>query len=157
VSVRIHGSAIRVGKCRYVRRSTTWPTQSSLAFPRTPIHSQSNCNGHARIWQCYSTQAAHDRVQAAHRERSVYLRYHLSSPSCSPTRLHRLARRHVHSRWGTLLPRTYHLSPCALIAYLPLGPISESDFFTWEALICGPKDTPFVKSNLSLFTAFSLC
>ena len=24
------------------------------------------------------------------------------------------------------------------------GPISESDFFTWEALICGPKDTPFV-------------
>ncbi|KAJ7223077.1 ubiquitin-conjugating enzyme/RWD-like protein [Mycena pura] len=23
------------------------------------------------------------------------------------------------------------------------GPISESDFFTWEALICGPKDTPF--------------
>jgi hypothetical protein len=26
-----------------------------------------------------------------------------------------------------------------------LGPISESDFFTWEALICGPKDTPFVR------------
>jgi len=25
-----------------------------------------------------------------------------------------------------------------------LGPISESDFFAWEALICGPKDTPFV-------------
>ena len=25
------------------------------------------------------------------------------------------------------------------------GPISESDFFTWEALICGPKDTPFVR------------
>ena len=24
------------------------------------------------------------------------------------------------------------------------GPISESDFFIWEALICGPKDTPFV-------------
>ena len=24
------------------------------------------------------------------------------------------------------------------------GPISESDFFTWEALIMGPKDTPFV-------------
>ncbi|KAF7297156.1 Ubiquitin-conjugating enzyme [Mycena indigotica] len=23
------------------------------------------------------------------------------------------------------------------------GPISESDFFLWEALICGPKDTPF--------------
>ncbi|EDR09688.1 uncharacterized protein LACBIDRAFT_190123 [Laccaria bicolor S238N-H82] len=23
------------------------------------------------------------------------------------------------------------------------GPISESDFFCWEALICGPKDTPF--------------
>ncbi|OCH88945.1 ubiquitin-conjugating enzyme [Obba rivulosa] len=23
------------------------------------------------------------------------------------------------------------------------GPISESDFFTWEALILGPKDTPF--------------
>ena len=30
---------------------------------------------------------------------------------------------------------------------LSQGPISESDFFTWEALICGPKDTPFV-SNL---------
>ncbi|KIJ47168.1 hypothetical protein M422DRAFT_28853 [Sphaerobolus stellatus SS14] len=23
------------------------------------------------------------------------------------------------------------------------GPISEDDFFMWEALICGPKDTPF--------------
>ena len=28
------------------------------------------------------------------------------------------------------------------------GPISESDFFTWEALICGPKDTPFVSKTL---------
>jgi hypothetical protein len=27
---------------------------------------------------------------------------------------------------------------------LSQGPISESDFFTWEALICGPKETPFV-------------
>lgn len=27
------------------------------------------------------------------------------------------------------------------------GPISESDFFIWEALICGPKDTPFVRIN----------
>ncbi|KAJ3843315.1 ubiquitin-conjugating enzyme/RWD-like protein [Lentinula raphanica] len=26
---------------------------------------------------------------------------------------------------------------------ISLGPVSESDFFTWEALICGPKDTPF--------------
>jgi len=26
-----------------------------------------------------------------------------------------------------------------------LGPIFESDFFNWEALICGPKDTPFVR------------
>lgn len=25
------------------------------------------------------------------------------------------------------------------------GPVSESDMFTWEALICGPKDTPFVR------------
>jgi len=31
-----------------------------------------------------------------------------------------------------------------LITKLQLGPISESDFFTWEALISGPKDTPFV-------------
>jgi len=23
------------------------------------------------------------------------------------------------------------------------GPISEADLFTWEAIICGPKDTPF--------------
>ena len=29
---------------------------------------------------------------------------------------------------------------------LSQGPISESDFFTWEALICGPKDTPFVSN-----------
>lgn len=28
-----------------------------------------------------------------------------------------------------------------------VGPISESDFFTWEALICGPKDTPFVSRH----------
>lgn len=27
--------------------------------------------------------------------------------------------------------------------YPPAGPISESDFFRWEALIVGPKDTPF--------------
>jgi hypothetical protein len=30
------------------------------------------------------------------------------------------------------------------ILYHTTGPTSESDFFTWEALICGPKDTPFV-------------
>jgi hypothetical protein len=30
---------------------------------------------------------------------------------------------------------------------LSQGPISESDFFTWEALICGPKDTPFVSNQ----------
>lgn len=30
-----------------------------------------------------------------------------------------------------------------LLSYVE-GPISESDFFLWEALICGPKDTPFV-------------
>jgi hypothetical protein len=40
-------------------------------------------------------------------------------------------------------------SPCALVTssllfITPPGPVSESDFFTWEALICGPKDTPFV-------------
>lgn len=32
----------------------------------------------------------------------------------------------------------------SLIISFRQGPISESDFFTWEALICGPKDTPFV-------------
>jgi hypothetical protein len=32
-----------------------------------------------------------------------------------------------------------------LIVFFSKGPISESDFFTWEALICGPKDTPFVR------------
>ena len=37
------------------------------------------------------------------------------------------------------------------IHFRNLGPISESDFFTWEALICGPKDTPFVRSLLSFF------
>lgn len=33
---------------------------------------------------------------------------------------------------------------CCIQRNTPQGPISESDFFTWEALICGPKDTPFV-------------
>lgn len=28
-----------------------------------------------------------------------------------------------------------------------VGPISEDDFFTWEALIIGPKDTPFVRAS----------
>ncbi|KAF8488901.1 ubiquitin-conjugating enzyme/RWD-like protein [Gautieria morchelliformis] len=28
------------------------------------------------------------------------------------------------------------------------GPISESDFFTWEALICGPKDTPLKEGGV---------
>ena len=36
-----------------------------------------------------------------------------------------------------------HLTP-----RIVTGPISESDFFTWEALICGPKDTPFVRPSL---------
>ncbi|KAJ3773130.1 ubiquitin-conjugating enzyme/RWD-like protein [Lentinula raphanica] len=31
------------------------------------------------------------------------------------------------------------------------GPVSESDFFTWEALICGPKDTPFFSFSLPMF------
>ncbi|KAF7307710.1 Ubiquitin-conjugating enzyme [Mycena kentingensis (nom. inval.)] len=30
------------------------------------------------------------------------------------------------------------------------GPISEDDFFTWEALISGPKDTPFVSCALGI-------
>jgi ubiquitin-conjugating enzyme E2 G2 len=34
----------------------------------------------------------------------------------------------------------------------PSGPISESDFFVWEALISGPKDTPFVIVIVLLFT-----
>ena len=33
-----------------------------------------------------------------------------------------------------------------LRSLLYIGPISESDFFVWEALINGPKDTPFVRS-----------
>jgi hypothetical protein len=33
--------------------------------------------------------------------------------------------------------------------HLATGPISESDFFTWEALISGPKDTPFVRADAS--------
>lgn len=37
----------------------------------------------------------------------------------------------------------FHSSMHQLISQ---GPISESDFFTWEALICGPKDTPFVST-----------
>jgi hypothetical protein len=45
---------------------------------------------------------------------------------------------------GRFLFRTLPSSPCADLFILHPGPISESDFFTWEALICGPKDTPFV-------------
>lgn len=43
-----------------------------------------------------------------------------------------------------------------IIIYHTPGPVSESDFFTWEALICGPKDTPFVIyiPILSLFPSF---
>lgn len=26
---------------------------------------------------------------------------------------------------------------------IPAGPVTESNFFEWEALIMGPKDTPF--------------
>lgn len=41
-----------------------------------------------------------------------------------------------------MLPNMSHLRHTK--PYLAIGPISESDFFTWEALISGPKDTPFV-------------
>ena len=37
------------------------------------------------------------------------------------------------------------------------GPISEDDFFTWEALINGPKDTPFVSTNLYISFKFLIC
>ena len=48
----------------------------------------------------------------------------------------------------SLLVRTKLAQPVrALMQWAPLfpepGPISESDIFTWEALIMGPKDTPF--------------
>lgn len=35
------------------------------------------------------------------------------------------------------------------------GPITESDFFTWEALISGPKDTPFVSDTSSCARTFT--
>ena len=40
---------------------------------------------------------------------------------------------------------TYNATNHILIEPFPTltGPISESDLFTWEALIMGPKDTPF--------------
>lgn len=43
--------------------------------------------------------------------------------------------------------RQVQYSLATLLTFDPdlcIGPISESDFFTWEALIQGPKDTPFV-------------
>lgn len=43
-------------------------------------------------------------------------------------------------REGLWLTKLSTISVCVMIT----GPISESDFFTWEALIVGPKDTPFV-------------
>jgi ubiquitin-conjugating enzyme E2 G2 len=39
---------------------------------------------------------------------------------------------------------TEYLLTLQLMVACELGPVSESDFFTWEALISGPKDTPFV-------------
>lgn len=41
----------------------------------------------------------------------------------------------------------YHLKHAPIDVTPNPGPISESDFFTWEALICGPKDTPFVSKT----------
>jgi hypothetical protein len=40
------------------------------------------------------------------------------------------------------------------ILYHTTGPTSESDFFTWEALICGPKDTPFVIIPILFFSLY---
>jgi hypothetical protein len=37
------------------------------------------------------------------------------------------------------------------VGYNALGPISESDFFTWEALISGPEGTPFVSCPLASY------
>lgn len=34
------------------------------------------------------------------------------------------------------------------------GPINESDFFTWEALIAGPSETPFEGGVFSAFLSF---
>lgn len=46
------------------------------------------------------------------------------------------------------LVRAYLPPPYVVFKFTSQGPISESDFFTWEALICGPKDTPFVSCLL---------
>ena len=56
-------------------------------------------------------------------------------------RLYRLAGWHVY-RWYAIYRQ---LNDLPSFTRLEKGPISESDFFSWEALICGPKDTPFVR------------
>ena len=53
----------------------------------------------------------------------------------------RRARRDVHSR--CVRRRAADTRAALTPPARALGPISESDFFTWEALIVGPKDTPF--------------
>ena len=47
---------------------------------------------------------------------------------------------------ATIEPVTRHFRALTR-GIMRAGPVSESDFFTWEALICGPKDTPFVSRH----------
>jgi ubiquitin-conjugating enzyme E2 G2 len=43
---------------------------------------------------------------------------------------------------GTFRP--FPLTLLHLTLTIHLGPVSEDNFFEWEALINGPKDTPYV-------------
>lgn len=134
-------------------RRRTWPTFIHFLSTPNPITMGTRASG--------SASTALRRLMTEYKQLTASGQSGLSRLSLFAFSLthsfHRLARRHVHSWCGTLLPLAYHQHHTVRLRLLPslrLGPISESDFFTWEALICGPKDTPFVKFNSPFFPVF---
>jgi len=77
-----------------------------------------------------------------------------SGSSSSSTALRRLMTEYKQLTSGgappSLLPNAslaHHTPQGSPDGMFTAGPVSEADFFTWEALICGPKDTPFVRTT----------
>jgi ubiquitin-protein ligase len=87
-----------------------------------------------------STSTALRRLMTEYKQLTAGGAPHLYATSTVPSHTTRFPRWHVHSRQAS----EFHI-PAPSHARTAPGPISESDFFTWEALICGPKDTPFVR------------
>lgn len=148
------------GRPHTVRTSKPLDT---LQLPQTPIpqatnqaHSSLNFQEHherQRAQQRDRTTEIDDRIQAAHIRRFAYPRSNYitprpaanvySHPKVRPMACSRQVRRAL--SMVQLHPRTQQRHT---------GPISESDFFTWEALICGPKETPFVSTHAHVPISF---